>query len=392
LKCPIEALIVNEDEEEDELICDEVVLGGTFDRLHAGHKILLSEAATRCRSRLTIGVTDGPMLASKTLSELIQPCEERISLLKAYLKTSNPELEVNAVPITDPYGPSIEMESLGLIVGSEETAKGCAKVNEKRKERGLSQLAVKLVKCVQDSNREDERVEEAKVSSSSERKRLLGTRLEHPLTIWKPSENVPYVVGLTGSSASGKSSVGRHLAAIGAGVVDCDKLGHLAYSPGSECLKKVAAAFGDKVIGNDGAVDRRILGQLVFGNKENQAKLESIVWPEILKATKWKIHQLFKEEGKTVIIVDAAVLLRAGWHKELCHEVWGCVIPRDEAVKRICERDGKSEKEALKRLESGLSNEEVVKASSVIFCTQWSVEYTKKQVSKAWTVLQEAMK
>lgn len=83
-----------------------VVMGGTFDRLHAGHKILLSAAVLRTEKSLTIGVTDGEMIHTKKLWELIEPCETRIQKLREFLVDIEPRLEYRIVPIRDPYGPT----------------------------------------------------------------------------------------------------------------------------------------------------------------------------------------------------------------------------------------------------------------------------------------------
>ena len=97
-----------------------------------GHKILLAEAQLRTLRRITIGVTDTPMLAKKTLPELILPCKQRIAELREYLVDCDSGIEYNIVPITDPFGPSIVEEDLEAIIGSEESKLGCQKVNEKR--------------------------------------------------------------------------------------------------------------------------------------------------------------------------------------------------------------------------------------------------------------------
>jgi len=93
--------LANEDK-----VYQHVVLGGTFDRLHTGHKMLLSAAILRCETRLTIGVTDGSMIHTKKLWELIEPCQTRIEKLKEFLMDIEPRLEYNIVPILDPYGPT----------------------------------------------------------------------------------------------------------------------------------------------------------------------------------------------------------------------------------------------------------------------------------------------
>lgn len=73
-------------------------------------------------------------------------------------------------------------------------------------------------------------------------------------------------MGLTGGSASGKSSISKRLEKLGAKIVDCDKLGHKAYEKGTDCLIKVVQAFGNDILDQEGNIDRRALGAKVFGN------------------------------------------------------------------------------------------------------------------------------
>lgn len=113
------------------------------------------------------------MLKSKTLPELILPFEKRTSELHNFLKDSDPSLEYEIVGLTDPYGPAIVYPEIGGIVGSEETKRGCEKINEIRAEKGLDPLKIFLVGLEGDPSKESS-FEENKVSSSSFRMRLLG--------------------------------------------------------------------------------------------------------------------------------------------------------------------------------------------------------------------------
>merc|ERR1712029_1112058 len=92
---------------------------------------------------------------------------------------------------------------------------------------------------------------------------------------------------------------------------------------------------------------------------------------------------LWKEEDKKVVVLDASVLLAAGWQEKV-NQVWVSIVDRKEAVRRIVERDGKTEEEAVKRLESQMSNQEFVDSANVVFCSKWEKQFTQAQVKKAW--------
>ncbi|XP_056594252.1 bifunctional coenzyme A synthase isoform X1 [Triplophysa dalaica] len=362
----------------------DVVVGGTFDRLHGAHKTLLNISCLLASRRFLIGVCDQELLKNKVLKELIEPYGRRVQRLQEFLNDVKPSLKYEIVPLSDPFGPSISDPELQCIVVSEETRRGGEAVNKKRVENGLAELVLYEIQLLKDAHHTD--IEEEKISSSSLRTRLLGTLLKPPSPRPDLSPD-PYVIGLTGGSGTGKSSIALRLEGLGAARIDCDQLGHKAYLPHTSAYQQILQEFGSDILNEDKTINRRILGGKVFGNQERLKALTDIVWPEIALLVKKEI-QLAKERDMKVCVVDAAVLLEAGW-TYLVHEVWVATIPEEEAVKRIVQRDGVKEEEALRRLKSQWPNAKLVEDANVVLCTLWEPDVTQRQVLKAWSLLQQ---
>ncbi|KAI5635214.1 dephospho-CoA kinase domain-containing protein [Phthorimaea operculella] len=365
---------------------DYVALGGTFDRLHNGHKILLSQAVLRSTKHVTVGVCDVNMIQSKKLWELIEPVEKRIEAVLNFLKDVNPDLEYNVLPIQDMYGPTKDDPRFQLIVVSEETARAVEKINERRRENGLNPLDKYVIGLAEDTHEKRSEEEEVKVSSSNQRMRLLGTLLRPP----QHNPNIPdwpYVIGLAGGIASGKSSITEKLKLKGAGVINCDLLGHELYAPGLPLNRTISETFGKHVITETGEVDRKKLGEIVFGDKAQLERLNRIIWPEIIAEAQRRIAAL-GAEGYRVVVMEAAVMVRAKWY-HYCHQLWAVIIPPEEAIKRLEKRNNLTEAEARQRIESQPSNLEQVSLANVVFSPYWSYEYTQGQIDRAWDQLQD---
>ncbi|XP_041979056.1 bifunctional coenzyme A synthase isoform X2 [Aricia agestis] len=364
-----------------------VALGGTFDRLHNGHKILLSQAVLRATKHVTVGVTDVNMIKSKILWELIEPVERRIANVLEFLTDINPDLEYHVLPIQDLYGPTKDDPRYQLIVVSEETQRGAVKINEKRKENGLNPLETYTISLAADQKRSP--IEEDKVSSSNQRIRLLGTLLREP----KPNPDIPkwpYVIGIAGGIASGKSSITEKLKKKGATVINCDLLAHELYKPGLPLNRTISATFGADVITERGEVDRQRLGQIVFGDKAQLERLNSITWPAIAEEVVARVRRA-GEGGARVVVLEAAVMVRAGWHR-LCHQLWAVIVPPEEAIKRIQQRNNLTEEQARQRVEAQPANSEHVAEAHVVFSPYWSYEFTQDQVDRAWEQLADILK
>lgn len=176
---------------------------------------------------------------------------------------------------------------------------------------------------------------------------------------------------------------------LGAGLVNCDKLAHDLYLPDKSCFKVIVENFGPSVLNLDGFIDRKVLGNIVFKDKEQLDKLNKLVWPMILAEAETFIKNL-SEKGFDIIIMEAAVLIQANW-QHVCHEIWTCIIPPDEAIRRVVARNNLSEEEAKLRIQSQPSNVMQVNAANVVICTLWSHEVTQEQVQRAWDELMESL-
>lgn len=361
-------------------------VGGTFDRLHNAHKVLLSIACVLAQEQLVVGVADKDLLKSKLLPELLQPYAERVEHLTEFLVDIKPSLSFELIPLLDPYGPAGSDPTLEFLVVSEETYRGGMAVNRFRLENGKEELALYQIQLLKDHSHNEN--EEDKVSSSSFRQRLLGSLLQPP----NERPELPsglYVLGLTGISGSGKSSVAKRLKNLGAYIIDSDHLGHRAYAPGGPAYQPVVEAFGADILHKDGTINRKVLGSRVFGNKKQMKILTDIMWPVIAKLAREEMD-VAVAKGRTLCVIDAAMLLEAGW-QNMVHEVWTIVIPETEAVRRIVERDGLSEAAAQSRLQSQMSGQQLVQQSHVVLSTLWEPHVTQRQVEKAWTLLQNRL-
>ncbi|XP_065896616.1 bifunctional coenzyme A synthase-like isoform X2 [Dysidea avara] len=303
-----------------------VALGGTFDRIHGGHNLLLTYSANVCDKKVIVGVSDGPLLVNKALAELIEPISDRIKVVQDFLTDVKPTLHQDVVAINDMFGPAGWDPDIDCLVVSQETAKGGDIINDERQKKGLKTLLIETIDLVKAEEGCD------KLSSTDLRKKLLG-EYQHvkgsQCAAYNPQTG-PFIIGLTGGIASGKSSISKRLSNLGAFTVDCDKLGHQAYNPGTDCFKSLVEQFGPDIVNKEGMIDREILGGIVFSDKIKMTQLTSIVWPEIWRLAHQQIINAW-DQGYKVCVVDAAVLLEAEWDQYL-HEVWVTVVPPREEI------------------------------------------------------------
>jgi dephospho-CoA kinase len=157
------------------------------------------------------------------------------------------------------------------------------------------------------------------------------------------------ILGLTGSIACGKSTVAKWLEQHGAVVIDADALVHELYRDPA-FTEQIGQSFGTFVIGKDGVVDRKALGNLVFGNPHKMAKLEKIVHPAVTALRDQRVQEI-RQSAKPpkVLVLDAVKLVESGQYK-ICQAVWCLVVDRANQIDRLIHKRNLTHKEALQRI------------------------------------------
>jgi dephospho-CoA kinase len=192
---------------------------------------------------------------------------------------------------------------------------------------------------------------------------------------------MPHVLGLTGNIASGKTTVGLMLLELGANVyVDADTVVHELYLPGAALPAQLAQAFGPEILDSEGGVDRRKLGEIVFGDTVKLRQLEAIVHPTVREALIARMRSLGPDE---IGVLDAIKLIESGY-TVACQGVWIVTCPEAIQFQRLVETRGLKEEEARARLAAQPPIAEKLSQATAVIHNDGSLDDLRRQVTEAW--------
>lgn len=184
------------------------------------------------------------------------------------------------------------------------------------------------------------------------------------------------VIGLTGNSGCGKGVVAEIMSKYGALILDCDKIAHDNMKPLGIAYREITEAFGDSILNKDYTINRKILGSIVFKDKEMLTLLNSITHKYVIEVIN---NAIMLNRDKNLIVIDAPLLIEAGL-KRYCDSVWMVYAPFEVRIERVMKRDKIGRKDALLRFENQMSIDELKKYSDVIIENNCSLEKLEKNV------------
>ncbi len=190
-----------------------------------------------------------------------------------------------------------------------------------------------------------------------------------------------FVIGLTGGIATGKTLVSETLRDLGATIINADLVGHEAYLPHTETWQAVVDAFGTDILDDEGQIVRPKLGAIVFSDPSKLEQLNSIVHPRIYAMISDRIEGL-KSEGVTAVVVEAALLIEAGW-TPLVDDIWVLTSPIEQVYSRLTGR-GMSSDQARARVESQMPQDERVTHADVVIANDVGEAELKSAVKEHW--------
>ncbi len=195
------------------------------------------------------------------------------------------------------------------------------------------------------------------------------------------------VVGLTGGIATGKSTVAAMFAALGAAIVDADRIAHALQEPGQPCYRAILAAFGPGVLDAEGRIDRRRLGALVFADATARSRLEAIMHPAIREACQAEIRAA-EAAGRRLCLVDAALILESGQHHRY-QKIVLVTAPEDAQVARLVATRSLTAEEARQRIRAQWPAAAKAALADIVIDNGGELSATRRQVVRVHALLTE---
>lgn len=172
------------------------------------------------------------------------------------------------------------------------------------------------------------------------------------------------VIGLTGQTGAGKSTVRKLLKAKGAAVIDADSVAHEVADNSLSCLTDIVEHFSCMVLDEKGKLNRRALGRIVFSDRKKLALLNKIMFPYIVSAIKGQVTA-YEQAGAQIIVIDGATLIESGCAK-MCSVLVSVTADEETRLTRIIHRDGISKRDAVRRVSAQNPEEFYIKASDYV--------------------------
>lgn len=190
------------------------------------------------------------------------------------------------------------------------------------------------------------------------------------------------IIGITGGIGSGKSTVGSMLKEMGAAFIDADKVGHRLLRNDEALKKRIVEQFGQGILTEAGDIDRKRLAAIVFNDAAALRCLNEVTHPAINRAVGVEVAAL-KAEGYRVVVIEAPLLVEAGWTRET-DVIWLTEAPPEVVLQRLVEKMGYTEAEGRARIAAQTSNEERRRYASEVIDTDTSLEELRDRVAGLW--------
>jgi len=194
--------------------------------------------------------------------------------------------------------------------------------------------------------------------------------------------------GLTGGIATGKSTVSRIFRQAGAVIIDADTIGHQAMRKGLPAWRDIVAHFGHDILQDNGEINRRILGGIIFNDEKEKKVLNQIVHPHVMREIARQLVPIEKESPRAVVILDIPLLIDVGWHRDL-QEVILVYAPEEIQLQRLMARNNLSPKDAMARIRSQMPIEEKKRHASIIIDNSGDLARTRQKTRAVFDYLKE---